>query len=62
MVLAKVTVVIAPEGGDRGVFGRIGIGWHVGVGCGDTLGWIWVPIAATPTDGIWLMGTKFVGI
>lgn len=45
----SVTVVI-PEGGESGVFGRIGVGCPVGVPCGDVFVWICALIVAPVAD------------
>lgn len=57
----RVTVAI-PEGGERGVFGRIGCGWPAGVPWGDVFACIWALMVAPVTDWMWVIGTKLPGI
>ena len=57
----RVTVVI-PEGGESGVFGKMGVGCPVGVPWGDVFVWICALMAAPPADCMWVIGTKLPGI
>jgi len=57
----SVTVVI-PEGGDSGVFGRMGVGCPAGVPCGGVFVWICALMAAPAADCMWVIGTKLPGI
>ena len=57
----SVTVVI-PEGGESGVFGRMGVGCPAGVPCGEVFVWICALMAAPAADCMWVIGTKLPGI
>ena len=60
-LVLSVTVVI-PEGGESGVFGRMGVGCPAGVPCGEVFVWICALMAAPAADCMWVIGTKLPGI
>lgn len=55
-------IVVIFEGGERGVFGRIGCGWLVGVFWGDVFVCIWVLMVVLVIDWMWVIGIKLLGI
>lgn len=55
-------IVVIFEGGEIGVFGRIGVGCLVGVFWGDVFVCICVLIVVLVVDFIWVIGIKLFGI
>lgn len=55
-------IVVIFEGGESGVFGRMGVGCLVGVFCGEVFVWICVLMVVLVVDCMWVIGIKLFGI